>query len=119
MSSAIPPGVKRLREQHEATTRRAILRAARALFAEQGFSATPVRLLAQRSGVAVQTIYDTFGSKAGVLRGLPDLVDEEAGVFEIVEQLERAQAPAELLALYAHLERQIRARCGDIMRILR
>jgi hypothetical protein len=69
--------------------------------------------------VAVQTIYDTFGSKAAVLRGLPDLIDEEVGVFEIVEQIEAAKAPDELLALYAHLERQIRERCGDIMRILR
>ena len=119
MSSGVPPGVRRLREQHEATTRRAILQAARALFAERGYAATPVRLLAQQSGVAVQTIYGAFGSKAGVLRGLPDLLDEEAGVYELVDQLERARVPAELFALYARLRRQIRERCGDIVGILR
>src|SRR5918999_5508512 len=119
MSSGVPPGVKRLREQHEATTRRTILRAARRLFAERGYAATPVRLLAEQAGVAVQTIYDTFGSKSGVLRGLPDLLDEEAGVYELVGQLERAHLPAELFALYARLRRQIRERCGDIIRILR
>jgi AcrR family transcriptional regulator len=119
MSSGVPPGVRRLREQHEATTRRTILEAARRLFAERGYAATPVRLLARQSGVAVQTVYDTFGSKAGVLRGLPDLLDEEAGVYELVEQLERTRVPAELFALYARLRRQIRERCGDIVRILR
>ncbi len=119
MSSGVPPGVKRLREQHQATTRRAILQAARRLFAERGYAATPVRLLAQHAGVAVQTVYDAFGSKGGVLRGLPDLLDEEAGVFELVDQVERTQVPAELVALYARLRRQIRERCGDIVRILR
>lgn len=119
MSSGLPPGIRRLREQHEAVTRRAILKAAREVFTERGYAATPVRLLAQRAGVAVQTIYDTFGSKAGVLQGLPDLLDEEAGVFEIVAALERAEAPQEMFGLYARLRRQIRERCGDIVRILR
>ena len=53
-----------LREQHAAVTRRAILQAARELFAEQGFANTTVKVLAERAGVAVQTIYATFGSKA-------------------------------------------------------
>jgi AcrR family transcriptional regulator len=119
VSSAIPPGIQRLREQHGAVTRRTILQAARTVFAEQGYAATPIRLLARRAGVAVQTIYDTFGSKAGVLRGMPDLIDEEAGVFELVAALERAESPEEALQLYARLRRQIRERCGDVVAILR
>jgi len=114
-----PPGVKPLRAQHEAVTRRTILQAARHLFAEGGYAATPIRLLAQRAGVAVQTIYGTFGSKAGVLQGMPDLVDEEAGVYELITELDHTQEPAQLLALYARIRRQIRERCGDIIRILR
>lgn len=117
--SGIPPGVMRLRDQHEAITRRTILQAARVLFTERGYTATPIRLLAERSGVAVQTIYDTFGSKAGVLQGMPDLLDEEAGVFEIVGELNRAETPREIFALHARLRRQIRERCGDIIHILR
>jgi AcrR family transcriptional regulator len=119
MSSGVPPGVRRLRDQHAAATRRTILQAARKLFADRGYGATPIRLLAQQAGVAVQTIYDTFGSKAGVLGGLPDLLDEEAGVFELVAEIDRAAAPTELLALYARLRRQIRERCGDIIHVLR
>ncbi len=115
----VPPGVKPLREQYEAVTRRTILQAARELFAERGYAATPIRLLAQRSGVAVQTVYATFGSKAGVLQGMPDLVDEEAGVYELIVELDLAQEPARLLAVYARLRRQIRERCSDVIRILR
>ncbi len=36
--------------------------------------------------MAVQTVYATFGSKAGVLQALPDTIDQEAGLYEIVER---------------------------------
>jgi hypothetical protein len=36
-------------------------------FAERGYADTPVRLLASIAGVALQTVYATYGSKAGVL----------------------------------------------------
>ncbi len=119
MSSSIPPGVTRLREHHESTTRSVILKAARRLFAERGYQATPIRLLARQSGVAVQTIYSTFGSKVGVLQAMPDLLDEEAGVWEIIEELDQTEDPRAILALYARLRRQFRERCGDIIHILR
>jgi AcrR family transcriptional regulator len=38
------------------------------LFCEQGYPATTVAEIAARAGVAVQTVYFTFGSKPGVLR---------------------------------------------------
>jgi len=113
------PGVVRLREQREALTRQTILTAARELFAERGYAATPVRELARRAGVATQTIYATYGSKAGVLAGLPDLVDQEAGVIELFEARHRITDPAELLGLLAAITRRIRERCGDVIKVLR
>ena len=118
-ASSLPPGVVPLREQRGAVTRRAILAAARELFAERGFGGTPVKLLAERAGVAVQTIYATFGSKAGVLTGIVDLVDEEAGVLELVGELKQTEDPREMLRLNARMRRQIRERCGDIVAMLR
>ena len=115
MSSDDIPGAARLREHHASTTRGVILRAARRLFAEYGFSGTPIRLLAKESGVAVQTIYATFGSKAGVLRSLPDTIDQEAGLYEIAEQIDHTSVPREKLALFARLRRQFSERCGDII----
>lgn len=119
MKSSIPPDVTRLRDQQGASTRRRILRAARELFHERGYAATPVRLLAQQAGVAVQTIYDVYGSKAGIVAAMPDLIDEEADVLEIVKAMDATDDPLEMLRLFAHVRRQIRERCGDMIQILR
>ncbi|SMD15446.1 TetR/AcrR family transcriptional regulator [Kibdelosporangium aridum] len=113
------PGVVRLREQREALTKHTILRAARELFAERGYANTPVRLLAQRAGVALQTVYATYGSKAGVLAGMPDLLDHEAGVVELFAFRDSIDDPVELVGLLAKIARQIRERCGDIIKIMR
>ena len=109
------PDVIPLREQHAAVTRRAILRAARELFAEQGFGNATVKGLAECAGVAVQTIYATFGSKAGVMMGLVDLLDEDAGVAEIYADIRRSKDPREMLGHLARIRRQIRERAGDIV----
>ena len=58
-------GAQNREHEDAAVTKRAILHAARQLFAEQGFANATVKGLAERAGVAVQTIYATFGSKAG------------------------------------------------------
>jgi AcrR family transcriptional regulator len=117
--SSPTPDVIPLRAQHAAVTRRAILQAARELFAEQGFANTTVKGLAERAGVAVQTIYATFGSKAGVVMGLVDLLDEEAGVEVIHADIQRAVDPLETLRLTARIGRQVRERCGDIVNMAR
>jgi TetR/AcrR family transcriptional regulator, regulator of autoinduction and epiphytic fitness len=54
-------------------TRRAILDAAAALFVEPGYAATPLTAIAARAGVAVQTVYKTFGSKQALLSTLVDV----------------------------------------------
>ena len=113
------PGVVRLRDRREALTLRTILGAARELFAERGYARTPIRLLAERAGVSPQTIYAHFGSKAGVLRGLVDLLDEEAGLVDLMAEAEGLSEPAALLGLLARAARQVRERCGDIVAILR
>lgn len=110
---------KSLRERQADVTRRAILTAARQLFADQGFANASVKSLAAAAGVAVQTIYTTYGSKAGVLKGLLDLIDEEAGVLDLAAEMGRTDDPYEAVALMARVRRQIRERCGDIIRILR
>lgn len=117
--STTVPGVVRLRDQQGALTRRTILDAARRLFVERGYAATPIRLLAQAAGVSPQTIYATYGSKAGVLAGLPDLIDEEAGVIDLFAERWRTAEPAALVGLLARIARQIQERSGDVVRVLR
>ncbi|WP_340683286.1 helix-turn-helix domain-containing protein [Amycolatopsis coloradensis] len=116
--SADLPGIVRLRDRREALTLRTILTAARGLFAERGYARTPIRLIAQEAGVAPQTIYAHFGSKAGVLGGLVDLLDDEAGIPDLVAEAQRTDDPVALLGLLATVARQVRERCGDIVTML-
>jgi AcrR family transcriptional regulator len=101
-----------------AETRREILRAARRLFAEHGYANTSVQQIAEASGVAVQTVYSSVGSKAALVLALNDLIDEEAGVEELRAELVDEGDPAQLVAKAVHLTRQLNERCGDIVRVL-
>ena len=56
------------RQERAATTRRRMLDAAYDLFCEQGFRATTMDAIAQRAGVAVQTLYFTFHTKDALLQ---------------------------------------------------
>lgn len=51
-------------------TAAAVIEAAGRLFAERGYVATTVEAIADEAGVVVQTLYNAFGSKAGVLRAV-------------------------------------------------
>ena len=69
-----------VRAERAGSTRRAITEAARRRFRASGYAATTMREIADEAGVAVQTVYATFGSKANILRALRlDVIgDEEA-----------------------------------------
>jgi AcrR family transcriptional regulator len=106
------------REVAAADTRREILRAARRLFAERGFAHASVQQIAEESGVAVQTIYSSVGSKTALLLALNDLIDEEAGVAGLAATLLDQTDPPQLIAQGVHLTRQLNERCGDLIRML-
>jgi AcrR family transcriptional regulator len=63
-----------LRAEQAAVTTRRILDAARRRFGDAGYAATTLREIASEAGVAVQTVYAVFGSKANILRGLRESV---------------------------------------------
>ena len=58
------------RAERAALTRRAILAAARDLFVSRGYTLTTVAEIAERAGVAVDTIYATIGRKPALMREL-------------------------------------------------
>lgn len=101
-----------------AETRREILRAARQLFSKHGYANTSVQQIAEESGVAVQTIYSSVGSKTSLLLALNDLIDEEADVAQLADRLRAQTDPALLIAQAVHLTRQLNERCGDLIRVL-
>src|SRR5215469_671645 len=56
------------RRQAAARTRAAILDAARELFAERGYTATAMTAIADRAGVALDTVYASVGRKPELAR---------------------------------------------------
>jgi AcrR family transcriptional regulator len=81
--------VKRVNKRTEKAqqTRRRILAAAGELFVEQGYGATSLQEVADRAGVAVQTIYFVFGNKRTLLKELSDVTI--AGDDEPVATMDR------------------------------
>jgi AcrR family transcriptional regulator len=61
------------RQQQAAKTRALVLEAATSLFEQRGWSGTSIRDIAKDAGVAVETVYAGFGSKAALLLAAIDV----------------------------------------------
>lgn len=66
-----------VRAEQAALTRRRIEDAARRLFVLQGYGTTTLRQIADAAGVAVQTLYAVYESKANLLRALAETVRDD------------------------------------------
>jgi len=106
------------RERQAQQTRREIVAAGRRLFAEQGYSKTSVAQIADAAGVSVQTIYDSLGSKAAIVKALNDLIDEEGDVHALASQIPTTDDPEALVAIAVSITRNINERCDDIATVL-
>jgi len=94
------------------------LRAARRLFAEPGYAGTSINDIAAQAGVAIQTIDARLGSKRGMLLALIDLIDEEAGVRPLAEEVTSAGTSLAALRAGVRVTRSFQERCGDIIEAL-
>jgi AcrR family transcriptional regulator len=113
-----------VRAEQAATTRRAVLEAARALFAERGYAATVVGDIAVRAGVAVDTVYAAGGRKPALLRELVETalsgedtaVPAEQRVY--VQRIRAAGTAREKIEVYAAAVAAIGARLAPVHRAL-
>ena len=110
------PGLRGRRAVQAEQTRLEILGAARRHFAAKGYAATSLKEIAADAGVSVQTVYDSVGSKADLVRRLNDLIDVEAGVGEIAMAIGTESDPAVLVGIPAKVTRRIVERCSDLVR---
>lgn len=88
------------------------------LFAERGYARTTVRDVAALAGVSAQTVYDSVGSKQALVAQLNDLIDEEAGIADIVGRALASDDPDAIVTTQARVTRAILEHCGDILRAL-
>src|SRR5579863_6233093 len=121
-----PRRVSRQKEAGEATrreTRRRLLAAARAEFAERGYAAATVIRIAERADVSVQTLYSNWGNKRNLLRAImvssvtgdedrPLVAGEPPPVFAAILGRDDAGDPGRLLAHLSHEYRLLAERAA-------
>jgi AcrR family transcriptional regulator len=106
------------RTQQAEATRRAILQAARKLFAEHGYQATTLQAIAQEAAVAIPTLYAVFGSKAAILSALVKSAGADDDIRALAGSAFAEPDPRRQLRLAAQVIRAIHERDADIMDLL-
>jgi AcrR family transcriptional regulator len=125
----VEPPVKRRydaskRREAAAHTRQAILDAALDLFTARGYAATPMTAIADRAGVAVDTVYAAVGRKAELGRLLIETAISGGSQAVPAEERDyvqaiRAAGDAETkIAIYASAMRAIAGRLAPVLSII-
>jgi len=105
-------------------TRQAIVEAALRLFLEGGYHATSIGAIAREAGVAVQTIYNSIGSKRDLLSSVLDFAaaGERAPTpvpAFMAEQAEREPDPRRIIAQLVEFWQGGLARTAPVFRVIR
>ena len=125
----VQPPVKRRydtsrRRQAAARTRAAILDAALHLFTSQGYAATPMTAIAERAGVALDTVYASVGRKPQLARLLIETAISgtsqaiPAGERDYVQAIQAAPDAETKIAIYASAMRTIAGRLAPVLGII-
>jgi AcrR family transcriptional regulator len=113
------------RKQRAAATRLAIVRAASELFRSAGYHSTTMAAIAERAGVAVQTVYYVFATKPQLLSATIDLAvlgeddpaEPQAREWWLVAT--GASDPRTSVEAFVHGATEIQARVGELDLVLR
>lgn len=121
----LPAALKPTRRDRARTTRRRIIEVALAHFRSDGYAATTMEAIAAGAGVAVQTVYFTFHTKAELLLaaltvagGDPDAPEDPADRAWFGRVM-AADSGTRRLALIVELGNEIYVRVGPLMPALR
>jgi AcrR family transcriptional regulator len=115
--ASVNAGRRLSRRERGEQTRSRIIDAAYRLFSQHGYEATTVQAVADEAGVAVQTVYFTFHTKAGLLTAIESraVVGEEAHEWrkrlqgELLEQHDAQNVVARWVVATAFVLKQITA----------
>lgn len=106
------------RQAHAAATRRAILDAARDVFAKSGYAEATIDAIADAAQVSVPTVYAVFGSKPGLLSAVVADGGSDLDVRSLADRAMAETDPHERLASAARVVRKIMQREGSLLRVL-
>ena len=113
------------RREQTAQTKALILAEAQRLFERDGYAATSMAAIAAGAGVALKTVYLSFGSKPELLRAVWHRVlrgerdDLPVGEQEWFREVMQEPDPRRRLLLAAHNSRLVKERAGAIMEAIR
>lgn len=93
--------------------------AARLLFARAGYAATTLAEIAAEAGVAVQTVYAVYGSKAGIMDALRESVMAQPEARAFYREAMAADSASRCIELFARSIRWRWERSADVTAIFR
>lgn len=107
-----------VREKHAEDTRRTIVAAAAALFAERGYGRTSVAAVAAAAGVAVNTVYTSVGGKPALLTALAEDGMSDEVALETVRRIADCTDPREIIRLVSEGTGRVRRRQQQALAVL-
>jgi AcrR family transcriptional regulator len=121
----VPPVKSESRRQRAAATRRRIIRAAHEEFLLNGYHGATIAAVAHRAGVATQTVYFVFHTKAALISAVIDtavLGEEDPTPPEATEwwhAMENATSAPEALRCFVHGAGPLYQRAAGVGEVLR
>ena len=114
-----------VRQRRAQQTRERIREAAKQLFLDQGYAATTITEIARVAGVAPQTVYFAFGSKAAVLSAVMDAAivgdDQDVPLLQRPEvtAVNRVEDPVRRLGRVVQVAADITSRLAPLYELVR
>lgn len=99
-------------------TRAAILRAAEELFTERGYARATLSAIAQRAGVALNTLYTSVGGKPVLMEALAQEGTEDAEIQAVIAAVRASRDGREVLCLTAEGTGRITRRHENMLNLL-
>jgi AcrR family transcriptional regulator len=106
------------RQEYAEATRRAIVCAARRLFADQGYFSTRVEDIATTARFAPATVYSVCGGKYRLLKTLVDEWQNSPIIAAAIDELARLDDPVRLIRVLSARTRQIREEFSDTIKVV-
>jgi len=113
------PYISPVRQANADATRRAVLSAARAVFAKSGYEAATIESVAAAARVSTPTVYALFRSKPGLLSALLADAGSDPDIRALVNRALKEDDPHRRLVAVARIVRTIMERERAVLDVLR